>query len=134
MAEPYVADAPSLTTDVLRRNMMKIEEGPRPPVERLAACILFQATSDATREVALSLDGDQMGIAYDGRNDATTHGNLFPEMVRVMFRFAGKRLWPWSRTCDNKRLELEFEASGATSVWSMNSTDLQRELRLKRMT
>jgi hypothetical protein len=113
---------------------MKMKEGPMPPVERLATSILFQATSGATREVMLTLDGDQMKIAYDGRNDPPTQGNLFPEMLRVMFRFAGKRLWPWSKTCDNKRLELEFEASGATSVWSMNSTDLQRELRLKRMT
>ena len=112
---------------------MKITNDPASPPVRFAGMLLHQVTEQDVTELRLSLDGDAMAIQFDGQAQPGPKAELFPSVTKAILRFAGLRLWPWSRKVSGKRLEVEFESSGITSSWELETQDIKRELALTRI-
>jgi hypothetical protein len=112
---------------------MRIRNEPAPPAAKFAGMVLYQATERNTNEVRLARDEEDLAISLDGDPLSPPKSELFPVVVKAILRFAGIRLWPWSKKLSGKRLDVKFESSGSTSSWIVETPNIEQELILKRI-
>jgi hypothetical protein len=112
---------------------MKTANDPLSPAVRLAHLLLYQATDHSVAEIRLSIEGEFMMIAFDGRPQPTPKANVFSGVVKAILNDARVLLWPWSRGVSGKRLDFESRSSAIKASWVMETQDIRKRLTLTRM-
>ena len=112
---------------------MKLTGDPASPPVRFAQMLLLDATREDVSELRLWCGQESMGIGRDGKDQPGPKADVYRPTADAILKFAGLRVWPWTKRIAGKRLDVEFDTLGLSSSWTLASSDIGSELILTRI-
>ena len=103
---------------------------PARPVVKCVANVWHRAHKTGAERIVMVIADDKVELIVDDEQWNPLPHNLFHLCVKEFLRYAGVRVWPWTRSVGRRQC---FVHAGDTRLaWFMESNDVKRELRIER--